>query len=39
MNNKSIMCSALIALSIVVLGFCIKGGIETFANNDRKVAV
>ena len=33
------MCSALIALSIVVLGFCIKGGIDNFANKDRKVAV
>lgn len=39
MNNKSILCSALIALSIVVLGFCIKGGIDNFANKDRKVAV
>ena len=39
MNNKSLWCSALIALSIVVLGFCIKGGIDTFANKDRKVSV
>lgn len=39
MNNKSILCSALIALSIVVLGFSIKGGIDNFANKDRKVAV
>lgn len=38
-NNKSILCSALIALSIIVLGFCIKGGIDNFANKDRKVAV
>ena len=38
-NNKSIWCAALIALSIVVLGFCIKGGIDNFANKDRKVAV
>lgn len=39
-NNKSfLLCSALIALSIVVLGFCIKGGIDNFANKDRKVAV
>ena len=38
-NNRSILCSALIALSIVVLGFCIKGGIDNFANKDRKVAV
>ena len=39
MNNKSIWCAALIALSIIVLGFCIKGGIDNFANKDRKVAV
>lgn len=39
MNNKSLWCAALIALSIVVLGFCIKGGIDNFANKDRKVAV
>lgn len=38
-SNKSIWCAALIALSIVVLGFCIKGGIDNFANKDRKVAV
>ncbi len=39
MNNKSIWCSAIVALSIVVLGLCIKGGIDNFANKDRKVAV
>ena len=39
-NNKSyLLCSAIIALGIVVLGFCIKGGIDNFANKDRKVAV
>ena len=38
-NNRSILCSALIALSIVVLGFCIKGVIYNFANKDGKVAV
>ena len=38
-SNKSIWCAALIAFSIVVLGFCIKGGIDNFANKDRKVAV
>ena len=37
MNNyKSIWCAALIALSIVTLGFNIKGGIDNFANKDRK---
>ena len=39
MSNKYLWCAALIALSIVVLGFCIKGGIDNFANKDRKVAV
>ena len=40
MNNyKSIWCAALIALSIVTLGFNIKGGIDNFANKDRKVSV
>ena len=38
-SNKSVLCAALIALGIVVLGFCIKGGIDNFANKDRKVAV
>ena len=40
MNNKySILSAALIALGIVVLGLCIKGGIDNFANKDRKVTV
>ena len=40
MNSyKSIWCAALIALSIVILGFNIKGGIDNFANKDRKVSV
>ena len=40
MNSyKSIWCAALIALSIVTLGFNIKGGIDNFANKDRKVSV
>lgn len=38
-NNKSLWCAALIALSIVALGLCIKGGIDNFANKDRKVSV
>lgn len=39
MENKSIWCAALIALSIVTLGINIKGGIDNFANKDRKVSV
>ena len=38
-DYKSILCAALIALSIVTLGFNIKGGIDNFANKDRKVSV
>ena len=38
-NNKSVWCAALIALSIVTLGINIKGGIDNFANKDRKVSV
>ena len=40
MNNKySILSAALIALGIVVLGLCINGGIDNFANKDRKINV
>ena len=38
-SNKSIWCAALIALSIITLGLNIKGGIDNFANKDRKVSV
>ncbi|MGN0220984.1 MAG: SIMPL domain-containing protein, partial [Prevotella sp.] len=31
--------AALIALSIVVLGMCVKAGIDNFTNKDRKVTV
>jgi uncharacterized protein len=37
-NNRSIS-ALLIALGIIVLGFCIKSGIDNFANKDRKVSV
>ena len=40
MKEKSgVIQAALVALSIVVLGLCIKGGIDNFTNKDRKVTV
>ena len=36
---KAIIPSALIALGIVILGLCVKGGIDDFTNKDRKVVV
>lgn len=34
-----VLSAALIAFSIVVLGFAIKGGIDNFVNKDHKVTV
>ena len=31
--------SAMVAIAIVLLGLCIKWGIDDFANKDRKVTV
>jgi hypothetical protein len=39
MKENRIIASALIALGIVMLGMFIKGGIDNFANKDRKVTV
>lgn len=39
MKNNSIISAALIALGIVILGWCVKSGIDNFANKDRKVSV
>ena len=36
---KTIIPSALIALGIVILGLCVKWGIDDFTNKDRKVVV
>lgn len=38
-NMKTIIPSALIALGIVILGLCVKWGIDDFTNKDRKVVV
>jgi len=37
--NNRIVEAALVAVSVVVLGLCIKGGLDNFANKDRKVTV
>ena len=39
MKENRIIASALVALGIVMLGLFIKGGIDNFANKDRKVTV
>lgn len=40
MKSKSIIISsALVAVAIVVLGLCLKGGIDNFTNRDRIVTV
>ena len=39
MKENRIIASAFIALGIVMLGLFIKGGIDNFANKDRKVTV
>lgn len=36
---KNIIPSALIALGIVILGLCVKAGIDDFTNKDRRVVV
>ncbi len=37
--NNNLIGAALLAASVVVLGFCMKSGIDNFANKDRKVSV
>lgn len=37
--DNRIVSAALLAVSIVILGFCVKWGIDDFANKDRKVSV
>jgi hypothetical protein len=36
---RSVISATITAIGIIVLGFCIKGGIDDFANKDRKVTV
>lgn len=37
--DSTTISAALIAVSIVILGLCVKWGIDDFANKDRKVSV
>ncbi len=39
MRYQNIASAAIIAVGIVVLGFCLKGGIDNFVNKDRRVTV
>lgn len=39
MKNSWLIESCIIALSVVVLAFCLKGGIDNFVNKDRIVSV
>lgn len=39
MNKSSILGAALLAVSVCILGFCIKAGIDNFAYRDRMVTV
>jgi hypothetical protein len=38
-EKAGIIQAAIVALGIVILGFCIKGGIDNFVNKDNKVTV
>jgi hypothetical protein len=37
--KEKIISAAIIAVGIIVLGLCIKGGFDNFTNKDRKVTV
>ena len=37
--KEKIISATIIAIGIIVLGLCLKGGIDNFANKDRKVSV
>jgi hypothetical protein len=39
MKDKKVLAAAIIAVSICILGWFIKAGIDNFANKDRKVNV
>ena len=36
---KNYISAALVALGLLALGLCIKGGIDNYGNRDREVAV
>ncbi len=37
--NKNVLSAAILAVSIIILGFCIKAGIDNFSFRDRVVTV
>lgn len=37
--NKSVVSAAILAVSIIILGFCVKAGIDNFSFRDRVVTV
>ena len=39
MKDKKVLAATIIAVSICILGWFIKAGIDNFANKDRKVNV
>ena len=39
MKKSWLLESCVVALSVVILAFCIKGGIDNFVNKDRIVSV
>ena len=39
MDKERIFAASILSASIVVLGLCIKGGIDNYSNKDRKVSV
>ena len=36
---EKLVAAAILAVGLSVLGLCIKGGIDNFTNNDRRVTV
>ena len=38
-DYKMIISAAILAVSVVILGLCLKSGIDSFVNRDRQVTV
>ena len=39
LDFSKIICGALVGVGLLLLGICIKGGIDNFANRGRQVTV
>ena len=39
MKKEQIISATIIALGIVIMGLCLKGGMDNFTSRDRKVTV